>query len=629
MKYKLHNLTIVSVVFGLLLSMYFAVPVKADDWRSDIPDTSVYNLSDGYESDDGYYRLDKIYLDILIDLEDYLSHLEDYDEDDDYEGYEDCSIDDMVTISTSSSNFLCVRENYSIVLYAKKAGSYTYTITINGVSVTANVIVISIEDDSINLLKGKTYQITGGKTSDYLAFTTSDKSVATVSSSGKITAKGVGTAEICAYSVSGSKKTCIGYIDVYVSNPKISATSVSLNIYNTYKSGSYYYPSDNYVKLSGLSGNSNVTVKSSSSNLKCEADTWSSYTEISFYPKKTGTYTVTVNADGKKFSVKVKVFKMYFALNSKNIVQEESKWDSDSCILLYKGDTAKLKVKGISSSTKVKYKSSNKKVAKVNSSGKITAKGLGTATITATANGNSISYNVEVSYKKAVLACRSSKKNYPAKYSQSKRMSSGYYDCSSWVWRSYKAAKVYVGSSKSWAPTAADMAKWCVDNGYMIYDVSTSGYVDVSKLLAGDLIFSCGSDNGRYKGIYHVDLYQGNYTATSVYRIKYYGGSLSGVMIARPCGTKNATPKISSTSKRKIKLSWSASYKADGYQIYRSTSKNGKYKRVATVKSKTTYTDTGLKSKKTYYYKVRPYWKNSKGKKKYGKFSTIVSKKAK
>lgn len=63
----------------------------------------------------------------------------------------------------------------------------------------------------------------------------------------------------------------------------------------------------------------------------------------------------------------------------------------------------------------------------------------------------------------------------------------------------------------------------------------------------------------------------------------------------------------------KIKLSWDKTG-GNGYYIYRSTSKNGKYKKIATIKKNSTtyYIDKKIKKKKTYYYKVKPYSKYSK-----------------
>lgn len=77
-------------------------------------------------------------------------------------------------------------------------------------------------------------------------------------------------------------------------------------------------------------------------------------------------------------------------------------------------------------------------------------------------------------------------------------------------------------------------------------------------------------------------------------------------------------------SKRSVVLSWKKQKNATGYEIYRSTKKKGKYKKIATIKkvSKATYTNKKLKKGKTYYYKVRAY-KTQSGKKVYGTFSTI------
>jgi cell wall-associated NlpC family hydrolase len=112
-------------------------------------------------------------------------------------------------------------------------------------------------------------------------------------------------------------------------------------------------------------------------------------------------------------------------------------------------------------------------------------------------------------------------------------MAVGKYDCSSYIYRAYKDAGKTLGTSSSWAPTAADLAKWCNEKGYVLYTETQT--VDVSKLRPGDLIFETGENNGRYKGIYHVDLYVGNGYTLTVQRAKYWGDSITGVIVARPC----------------------------------------------------------------------------------------------
>lgn len=61
-----------------------------------------------------------------------------------------------------------------------------------------------------------------------------------------------------------------------------------------------------------------------------------------------------------------------------------------------------------------------------------------------------------------------------------------------------------------------------------------------------------------------------------------------------------------------LSLKWEKVTGIDGYQIYRTTAKNGTYKKIATVKgeSNTSYKDTGLEKGKSYYYKIRVYKKS-------------------
>ena len=83
---------------------------------------------------------------------------------------------------------------------------------------------------------------------------------------------------------------------------------------------------------------------------------------------------------------------------------------------------------------------------------------------------------------------------------------------------------------------------------------------------------------------------------------------------------KNIKPKLTvkRTGKKKAALSWDTPSGAKT-QIYRATSKNGKYKRIKTT-TKSKYTDKSLKSNKVYYYKIR-FTKKEKGKTAYSKYS--------
>ena len=90
-------------------------------------------------------------------------------------------------------------------------------------------------------------------------------------------------------------------------------------------------------------------------------------------------------------------------------------------------------------------------------------------------------------------------------------MSANYFDCSSFVYRSYRAAGKYLVRRTSWAPVAADIGHFYVKKGKQVK--TSSKTYNWNKLRPGDLICFGGSSarrNGRYKRIYHIALYIGN-----------------------------------------------------------------------------------------------------------------------
>ncbi len=80
--------------------------------------------------------------------------------------------------------------------------------------------------------------------------------------------------------------------------------------------------------------------------------------------------------------------------------------------------------------------------------------------------------------------------------------------------------------------------------------------------------------------------------------------------------------KAKSLSSKRVQIVWKKVSGASGYEVYRSKTKNGKYKKIGTLKSwnKVSFTDKKVSRKKTYYYKVRAY-KKVRGKKYYGEYS--------
>lgn len=209
-------------------------------------------------------------------------------------------------------------------------------------SVSAAVIAISNRTATLDIGATKVLKISGTKSKVY--WSSSKKSVATVSTSGKVTAKAVGTATITA-SVNGKKLTC----KITVVKPiKISQKTYAIQVGTTKK----LYITGTTSKVTWSSSNTKVATVSS----------WGTIT-----PKAPGTATITAAVAGKKLTCVV-------------TVTEPVKL-SNKTYTLETGKTYKLKVTGTKG--KVTWSSSNTKVATISSYGTITAKAAGKATITA------------------------------------------------------------------------------------------------------------------------------------------------------------------------------------------------------------------------------------------------------
>ncbi|SDB06462.1 N-acetylmuramoyl-L-alanine amidase [Eubacterium oxidoreducens] len=121
---------------------------------------------------------------------------------------------------------------------------------------------------------------------------------------------------------------------------------------------------------------------------------------------------------------------------------------------------------------------------------------------------------------------------------------------------------------------------------------------------------------------------------TYYYKIKAYvvNNSLTGYgSVSKAVGLATYTSATSltvvkSASGADVSLSWKSLSGAEGYYIYRSTSKSSGYKKVGTVSGKTTvtYKDTTTSAGKTYYYKIRPF-KTGYQAKSAGKYSSAVA----
>ncbi len=271
-----------------------------------------------------------------------------------------------------------------------------------------------------------------------------------------------------------------------------------------------------------------------------------------------GTYYIKVRAtsslasswkmDGKRvsFTLKVKAEKVTLSKTSLSLV----KGGSYSLKATVSPDGATDK--------SVVYKSGNTKVATVSSSGKITAKGFGTATVTCTSKDN------------GDAAAKCTVKVVPGKVT---------------------------GVQQTSASSSRMKVKWSAVSGaekYQIYkyDSETKAY----KLLAT-------TDKTEYeiKGSTNTSV-KIKIRATVKVGSENYKGSYSDVVTLI---TSTATPTVKGTAgKGQVKLTWSKVKGATGYAVYQYT--DGKYKKIKTLSADSlTYTKTGPGSGKTYTFKVR------------------------
>ena len=239
---------------------------------------------------------------------------------------------------------------------------------------TTSTKSFSLTATSKKLMIGDKYYIkTKESNLETIKYSSSNTKIATVDSSGKVTAKAYGTAKINVTAI-GRTKTFTVTVKKVPTKITLSSTKKTLGI------GEKYTLS---VKLSpGGSYYGGITYKSSNTKVA----TVNSSGKITAKKKGTAYITVkTVNGKTAKIKITVKKAPSKITLSAKSKTVKKNK-------------TYTVKAKLPSGSAGgITYKSSNTKVATVNSRGKITAKKKGTAYITAkTYNGKTAKIKIKV-----------------------------------------------------------------------------------------------------------------------------------------------------------------------------------------------------------------------------------------
>lgn len=332
-----------------------------------------------------------------------------------------------------------------------------------------------------------------------------------------------------------AKATEKGFLALKVGNVKVSAVLTAKNGDQVTLEGTFYVTNPSLqdtqlVLAKGVTkplvvqGTCEVsTIVPAKTELEADGDLAYLSTGLNVYAAAKGTIDISLIVDGKVLTAKIIVTNPKF---------------TSSAEIMYKKQSKTVKLKGLNSTySTVVFSSSNTKVATVSKKGVVKAKKSGRVRIYAKVDGKKIYALVEVSSKagyqasKKAIAISKTK----TKYSQLRRMSKGYYDCSSLVSRVYRPYGVYFGVRRGWSPTAASIGKWCVRNKKVL----SYKAVSYKKLLPGDIICYSYTRNGRYRNISHIEIYVGNgknVSASSsnnrVIHYEYKNGSTK--VVARP-----------------------------------------------------------------------------------------------
>ena len=191
----------------------------------------------------------------------------------------------------------------------------------------------------------------------------------------------------------------------------------------------------------------------------------------------------------------------------------------------------------------------------------------------------------------------------------------------------------------------SDMIRYYIDHAVVTKGVSKLGQVTSvkrSQTSKESKLVWAPVDGAGYYQVYFWDVYQNKWVkvysgaateyinpVSGKYKVravnfdgeKYVYGKYSSVIVFEALyGEIIRSTPVNGTS---VKIKWSNSVGQTGFQVFSSTKSNSGYKKVGTT-SKYNFTVNNLEKGKTYYFKIREYYKYADGTVAYGPFSGVV-----
>ena len=294
--------------------------------------------------------------------------------------------------------------------------------------------------------------------------------------------------------------------------------------------------------------------------------------------RKPGSTTIRVTAGGKTDSCEVQVRQSVDPQSISIDLEEKDK-------TIFLGETSAKLMSAVRlepyrtvTNTEVYWNSSDWDVVTVDDQGFMTARGVGTATVSArTYNGKEAKVKISV--------IRPPEKIEITKWS-------------TWL---------RVGETHNYAAVVKDSTGKVMNDYKVEWESGNRNLASVDKNAGGVYIFATVSWDSE-EGDSSITTYKKKLVIT---KKKYKGKGDYGL-------------KVKKKTKKAVTLKWKKIPKIKGYDVLRATKKNGKYKVIKKVKaSKTTYKDKKVKKGKTYFYKVRARYVRGGKAGKYG-FSNVV-----